>query len=197
MPAVGDTWHELEAIGAGGGKEHLEEGASPASDIRTGQGGVTSSKVGCLAPCYFQAERSDTFVGGTNGPQTILDIISKVNANAKLLFDTTNRPPMDPTPPTEPGSIADGEYRLGVTYQRTSSLVDTFKIPSGDDKPPRYRDGDEFDQVRALGTNVPPAGDKTAVRVTAGQDGCIIFNTDTGDICLDSRKPIGEQKSPC
>ena len=177
---------ELEAIGAGGGKEHLGEGPTgTVPGTSTGQGGVTSSKVGCLAPCYLQAKTTDAFDVHT----TLLEIITDSDTAARLVFDTSNRPPMEPPI----NASKKGEYRLGVTYQRTSNEFDTFKIPS-DTTLSRYKNGDHVDPpgpgpVRAVGTHIPPVSrdSKTAIRVTAGQDACIIFNTDTGVILLDSR----------
>jgi len=73
------------------------------------------------------------------------------------------------------------------------------------DGPVRYSDGwadvsggtFRRDNLRELGTHTPPVNvdqnSKFAVRVTAGQDACVIYNTDTDTICVDSRLPIRQQ----
>jgi len=173
---------------------------------------VTSGKVGCLAPCYLG--------GGSRSKDTnqiaVLDDFVAEN-DTRLVFDTSNR-----VPAPEQAAGIETEYRLGVTYERQDRMVtmndgsvktvitvDTFlgsrhanqRSGRTETPPPigsRYRFGEE-PVIRALGTHVPPVdeGSRLAVKVTTGQDGCIIFNTDTDDICLDSRKPEEEPKWPC
>lgn len=193
---------ELEAIGAGGGGDgkHLDDSSLVADDREPGEGGVTSSKVGCLAPCYLQANVN--FAMRVDFP--VLDDFV-FDGGAELEFDTSNRAP---APPPDRSST---ELRLGVTYERKpmagSNQPDTFlgTRPENTERGrPRQTNIARYNfgfntAIGAIGTHIPIFDDnsKLAVKVTTGQDGCIIFNTDTDDICLDSRKPIGEQKSPC
>lgn len=177
---------ELEAIGAGGGGDGKHDKAD--SDVRPidrtpGQGGVTSSKVGCLAPCYLQANVNEDM----RVPFPVLDDFV-FDGGASLEFDTSNRAP---APPANKSST---ELRLGVTYERSGTKSDTFigNRPVNSRRAARtdsrYNFGFEA-AIGAIGTHLPifDEGSKLAVKVTAGQDACVIFNTDTDEILVDSR----------
>jgi len=226
---------QLAAAGVGGGEEtSLKWDNNPGSVMfveadwgRPGQGGVTSSRIGCLAPCYLGVTGNNpphpdlaslSFLRRLSDSREYLDEFLKPNLMnnfyggatpptveefpVRLVFDTSNRPPMPDN------SEVFLEYRVGVTHllSRTESpevRVDNWnKHPGYDSGAPRYGGGykrlpyrEKPANLRVIGTNSPPVapGSKLALKVTAGQDGCIIFNTDTDAICVDSKRPIGNQ----
>ena len=136
---------ELAAIGAGGGEEAFYEirqtGVGTYSSRfkgSPGAGGVTSSAIGCLAPCYLTIDlNSDlvldevVLVGSSEqealwGREPYTGITGRFrsnggrNQNYLFKFDTTNRPPSDNYVKTGPliGFSSGGqEIRLGVAHK--------------------------------------------------------------------------------
>ncbi len=101
---------ELAAAGAGGGGEYTSfifPDQANVQEAAPGEGGVTSSKVGCLPVCYF--ELNDTEDDTLDEALAVLDedggTLTKPE-RSHLKFDTSNRPPER------------FEIRIGVTYTR-------------------------------------------------------------------------------
>ena len=127
---------EYAAAGAGGGGYHtkLDANDSPAP----GAGGVTSSAIGCLAPCYLTLNdqydaRLDTVIQtDANYVKGLPELSSahsfgnfdagvnqhRAPSNFDLKFDTSNRLPVFQGT-GGPGGTALGEIHIGVTYKRS------------------------------------------------------------------------------
>ena len=122
-------------------------------------------------------------------------------AGSFLKFDTSNRPPVSAD---LSGASLMGEVRLGVTYLRQDPFRRELSDLDGehDFYIHEYLGGSTTDYVwnanliltsnvlHSTGTHVPPTGRHSdiAAKVTDEQDGCIIYNTATGKILLDSRR---------
>ena len=76
---------ELAARGAGGGQKlsYTHGPTAPPNDVLTGAGGVTSSAIGCLPPCYIAALSENL--------QTI-DTLASPNTKDFIIYDASNRP---------------------------------------------------------------------------------------------------------
>ncbi len=192
---------ELEAAGAGGGGEYTDtrefmtmaafDNRMPHSPKKPGNGGVTSSNIGCLAPCYLNTPVGDFFY---------LDrLIDSPHADYKdLEFDRSNRKPKHHST-TMFSSNPDHfrEVRIGVTYLRFFDgawkffKADTHTDRDGDRTNTGWTWGAHYGEaVEAIGTNTPPAaeGSSLSVKVTPDGKGCVIYDTETNDIKLDSRQ---------
>ena len=77
---------ELAARGAGGGQllSYRHDPNSPPNDVLTGSGGVISSAIGCLPPCYIGPRFSNIF--------TLDHLVSTVQSQAFIVYDASNRP---------------------------------------------------------------------------------------------------------
>ncbi len=210
---------ELEAAGAGGGGEFFEtlglNGVVDPSitEFMEGRGGVTSSKVGCLAPCYIKIAGFLPPGGAANlrFMVTLGDAIDQHFSgddtdHSVLQFETSNRKP------------ALGEFHVGVTYRRlnldlnnpslfnynTRFKIDLRPSPRGYSVQAQHAptatgygwntDLDTFSTagivvLEAVGTHIPPTNvdSSLAIKVTNDQEGCMIYDTETDEIFLDSR----------
>jgi len=152
---------ELEAAGVGGGELiEVDENGMVIGSPKPGRGGVTSSKIGCLAPCYVTMP--------PNG-LTLDDLVAQdpIVGVSRLKFDTSNRPP-------ESGIR---EFRVGVTYRRGTATG----LQQDDDSSTGYGykivvGGEVKEQ---LGTHIPPTDEVSSlgIKVTGDKDSCFIADT--------------------
>jgi len=96
---------EREALGIGGGEPIETERITTPTP---GRGGVTSSGIGCFAPCYLSV--TEPFKDRTLD-QVVKKIQANSNHNIELSFATTNEKPEI------------NQVRIGVTYERDFFLV--------------------------------------------------------------------------
>jgi len=159
---------ELEAAGLGGG------------DIDAGEGGdgVASSRIGCLAPCYLGvlAEKND-FRREELGP---------LNQARQQLADFVIGSDDTIGPMNLPASTMNFPTRL---------VFDTSNRQTQQDRPNQNLNvnTDVLFEIRLMDKNLGESFSNYAVRVTASQDGCVIYNTETEAICVDSRRPERQQ----
>jgi len=180
---------------------------------------VVSSRIGCLAPCYFRVISNPS----VRFPRVLDDFIEV----SRLVFDTSNRVPVFGRPPdflmeiqlgirhtgwypdqdegdfAAPDTESNLPHNTYISYYRPvgDDLVRTSIWYHFGEHLDRYRAHPSYEEGYALATYlVDPIfreGSKLAVKVTAGQDGCIIYNTETDAICLDSRRGQSDQYTPC
>ena len=138
---------ELAAANAGGGKEILPVfklsipgfiGGNPIASV--GAGGVTSSAIGCLAPCYLTLNDAhdltlDLAVMDANNRPSRRDELPDIGVasvfgprQGDLKFDTTNRlPEYTPIGTGEPAGL---EVRVGIVTKATeaTSFLGRFRF---------------------------------------------------------------------
>ena len=207
------TFESIEEAGRPIGNAGWSTGATSrlSGPAMPGSGGVTSSGPGCLAPCYLilnDAEDArldlimlddDAYVFDHEGRAVGRRVSPMADAAKRypLRFDTSNRPPLS-------GNSYRGEVRVGVTYSRQKTLGGGLAHTDISQRHLALSDGANTDYVwntdvvrdpsyipsKVAGTHVPPTDrDYTvAIMVTKAQDGCVVYNTTTGEIYLDSRK---------
>jgi len=186
----------LEASGVGGGGEYTNllwdsDGNHPLTgEAKPGRGGVTSSKIGCLPVCYLKVQHPDdrtvdALLVATNGNREAVD--------SDLKFDTSNRLPKP------------SELRVGVTHTRENGrtpfprIADTEIHTGGVWHHGKFNHAHEAYQgipwgfgavMSQLGTHPLPLepDSNLVIRVSSDREGCIIQDTSTKDIFLDSRE---------
>jgi len=177
---------ELAAAGAGGGGKYTSfifPDQANVHEAAPGKGGVSSSKVECLAVCYF--ELNDTEDDTLDEALAVLDedggTLTKPE-RSHLKFDTSNRPPER------------FEIRIGVTYARQKAADDiprTELSRIGEWNRHQFGSGVPGRAVgkQQLGTRPIPRteGSNLVVKVTTDQSACVVEDTSTGDIVFDPR----------
>lgn len=139
-------------------------------------------------------------------------IQSGTTDHSKLRFDLSNR-----APDKEDSEFRVGvTYRIKTTHTHpeTQAVRTTFLADVHDEGPGPPLDGTRYDYLptstgyfwdpnlhdflgnsvrvdvlEAIGTHIPPvtAGSALAIKVTDDQEGCMIYDTDTAEIFVDSR----------
>jgi len=210
----------LAAVGGGGGEEFTEFRYNPTSNTpqaTPGNGGYTSSGIGCFAPCYVEREIRVARV------HTLDDLMEPVQVTD---YDTGTRMMVEAKHSyikfkTDNSFPAHSEYRIGVTYFKggagdsgNTELMNVnyehFDIQNPHDgvtyvPNQRLKDATRGStngyawrwdgpygsnpNVYPVGTNVPPTdqGSTLSIKVTTDGDGCVVYDTVTNDILLDSR----------
>ena len=197
---------ELAAAGVGGGNTSSAVGCQAPCYLTLNDSGDT--RLDLVVRSYGseiynrEGEVASTVAKFLSGEETTKGPVDSSGATGPFLkFDTSGRPPEHAD---LSGASLMGEVRIGVTYLRQ----DLFRreLPDLDAEHDfyihEYLGGANTDYVwnagsiltsnviEPIGTHVPPTGRHSdiAVKVTNQQDGCIIYNTDTGKILLDSRR---------
>ncbi len=191
---------EREALGIGGG-EPLE--TEVIGTPTPGRGGVTSSGIGCFAPCYLSVHTS------LNAPfedRTLDQLVKRIQEDPshdiELSFATTNeKPEMNQVrvgvtyKRNFQGGRADIIEQGGVTWPQLVAAADDSLLDLAEELILSSVNGYVWDlinqvSVEPVGTNIPPKakGSNLVIRVTNDQEGCILQDTGTKVIHLDSRE---------
>ena len=206
---------DLEAAQIGGGGRHtfmsVGEPGSASGPAMPGTSGVTSSGLGCFAPCYLtlndvgdgrldtviMADATNVLAHDNSSMEPRETPMVETMGSYPLVFNTSNRPPIA-------GNGRRGEVRVGVTYNREKTMSSGITQTDIEQNHVWLMDQANTDYVwstdivldpsylpvMAVGTHVPPTDEdySVAIMVTPEQDGCVIYHTVTGEIYLDSRK---------
>ncbi len=196
---------EREALGIGGGEPIETERITTPTP---GRGGVTSSGIGCFAPCYLSVHTSQDEPNAPFEDRTLDQFVKRMQANPnhniELSFATTNEKPEI------------NQVRIGVTYERDflpNVLRSDILEQGGETWPQLVAAADDslldlaeelilssvngyvwdllnWPALEPVGTNIPPKekGSNLVIRVTNDQEGCILEDTSTKVIHLDSRE---------
>ena len=197
---------ELAAAGAGGGNTSTAVGCLAPCYLTLNDSGDT--RLDLVVRSYGseiydrEGKIASTMAKFLSGEETTKGPIdSNGVAGAFLKFDTSGRPPKHAD---LSGASLLGEVRLGVAYLRQDPFRRELSDQDGghDFYIHEYLGGATTDYVwnanlimtsnvlKPIGANIPPTGRHSdiAVKVTAEQDGCVIYNTVTGKILADSRR---------
>ena len=205
---------ELAAKGAGGGQllSYRQAPGSPPNDVLTGSGGVTSSAIGCLPPCYI-AIRIDDII-------TIDWLTPNRSSGSFIVYDVSNRPARFYLDDDTPNPISHDSYhevRAGVVSALPyyaddfDKRVDTFT--DADRSEPRealaksatgaiwnpelrrslvvhFRDLHDAGATESfpVGLQPPPVnkGSTLELRALAGPQVCEVYDTATGEVMKSS-----------